>query len=296
MDRIVCIFLGLMAIAMFGHGFWKSRSMHRHHHGIGHKHGSTISVDYFAYASKLRKWNASFKVIFALVCLLLCLILSNIYVSIAVILIMGYMVVVLGELDFDHYISMLTIPIVFLIFGSIALAVGFSFSPLGEYRLHVFGWFYIYCTKAGLWMAGNLIMKALGAVSAMYMMTLTTPLSELISVLRKAHIPKTMVELMNMIYRYIFIMLATYGKMKNSAESRLGYRDFKTACYSFGQNASNLLVVSLKKGNHYYNALEARCYDGELNFLEEEKPVKTGQIIGAIAVITVLIGIWFMTR
>ncbi len=70
-------------------------------------------------------------------------------------------------------------------------------------------------------------------------------------------------------------MIDTHSRMKNSAESRLGYCDFKTSCYSFGQVASNLLVVSLKRGNNYYNALEARCYDGDLRFLEEEKPLKS---------------------
>lgn len=67
--------------------------------------------------------------------------------------------------------------------------------------------------------AGNLVLKALGAVSALYMMTLTTPLSEIIAVLRKAHVPKLIIELMNMIYRYIFIMIDTHSRMKNSAES-----------------------------------------------------------------------------
>ena len=295
MNQIVCIFLCTIAILMVCHGLWKGRKVH-HRHGFGHKHGSMISVDFYAYASKLRKWNPAFKVVFASICLLMCLICNNIYVSIAVILFMAYIVVVLGGLAFDHYISMMMIPIVFLIAGSIAIAIGFSFSPLGEYRLHVFGWFYIYCTKESLMQAGNIVFKALGAVSAMYMMTLTTPLTELISVLRRLHIPKIMVELMNLIYRYIFIMLETYGRMKNSAESRLGYCDFKTSCYSFGQAASNLLVVSLKKGNHYYNALESRCYYGELHFLEEEKPVKGLQIVGAASVLCILVAIWILTK
>ena len=128
------------------------------------------------------------------------------------------------------------------------------------------------------------------------MMTLTTPLTELVSVLRKAHMPKLIVELMNMIYRYIFIMLETYTRLRNSAESRLGYCDFKTSCYSFGQIASNLFVVTLKKGNAYYNALEARCYDGELNFLEDVKPVKSWQIVFGIAFIFILCAIWFLTK
>ena len=144
--------------------------------------------------------------------------------------------------------------------------------------------------------AGNLVLKALGAVSALYMMTLTTPLSEIIAVLRKAHVPKLIIELMNMIYRYIFIMIDTHSRMKNSAESRLGYCDFKTSCYSFGQVASNLLVVSLKRGNNYYNALEARCYNGDLQFLEEKKQVKAGQVVMAVIFIIILLLIWFFTK
>ena len=279
-----------MTAGMFAHGFWKSRKHHHHHRSVGHKHGgSVLSVDYYAYASHMRSWNATFKIIFSMLCLLLCLILNNIYVSIAVILIMGYMTVVIGGLELDHYISMLLIPIVFLLFGSAAIAVGFSWNPVGQYNLNVFGWFYIYCSQASLWKASGLIFKALGAVSALYMMTLTTPLSELIVVLRKAHIPKVIIELMNMIYRYIFIMLDTHSRMKNSAEARLGYVDFKTSCYSFGQVASNLLIVSLKRGTDYYNALESRCYNGDLQFLEEEKPIRKNQVAGAAVVVALLI-------
>ena len=290
MNHVMIGLLIMMTAGMFAHGFWKSRKHHHHHRSVGHKHGgSVLSVDYYAYASHMRSWNATFKVIFSMLCLLLCLILNNIYVSIAVILIMGYMTVVIGGLELDHYISMLLIPIVFLLFGSAAIAVGFSWNSVGQYNLNVFGWFYIYCSQASLWKASCLIFKALGAVSALYMMTLTTPLSELIVVLRKAHIPKVIIELMNMIYRYIFIMLDTHSRMKNSAEARLGYVDFKTSCYSFGQVASNLLIVSLKRGTDYYNALESRCYNGDLQFLEEEKPIRKNQVAGAAVVVALLI-------
>ena len=290
MNHVMIGLLIMMTAGMFAHGFWKSRKHHHHHRSVGHKHGGSIlSVDYYAYASHMRSWNATFKIIFSMLCLLHCLILNNIYVSIAVILIMGYMTVVIGGLELDHYISMLLIPIVFLLFGSAAIAVGFSWNPVGQYNLNVFGWFYIYCSQASLWKASGLIFKALGAVSALYMMTLTTPLSELIVVLRKAHIPKVIIELMNMIYRYIFIMLDTHSRMKNSAEARLGYVDFKTSCYSFGQVASNLLIVSLKRGTDYYNALESRCYNGDLQFLEEEKPIRKNQVAGAAVVVALLI-------
>ena len=46
--------------------------------------------------------------------------------------------------------------------------------------------------------------------------------------------------------------------MKNSAKARQGYCDFKTSCYTFGSIASNMFIISLKKANAYYDAMEAR--------------------------------------
>ena len=296
MKTIISILLLLTAAAMFAHGLWKGRKNHHHFH-FGHSHGgSTLGIDAFAYNSKMRSWNAGYKVLLAMASLILCIAFNNIYVSLATILTMGYLVVVVGGLEFDHYISMMTIPIVFMVVGAITIAIGYSLTPKGQYNIHVFNLFYIYWSNESVRQAAVLILKALGAVSALYMMTLTTPLTELVSVLRRVHMPKLIVELMNMIYRYIFIMLETYTRLKNSAESRLGYCDFKTSCYSFGQIASNLFVVTLKKGTAYYNALEARCYDGDLIFLEDIKAVKSWQIVFGIGFIAALIAIWLLTR
>ena len=74
---------------------------------------------------------------------------------------MGYLTVVIGELEFDHYISMMTIPIVFMVVGAITIAIGYSLKPIGEYNLHVFNLFYIYWSKKSLMQAAVLILKAL---------------------------------------------------------------------------------------------------------------------------------------
>lgn len=295
MEKIITLLLAIAAAAAFAHGLWKGRKNHHHFH-IGHSHGGSLGIDALAYSSKMRSWNAGYKVLLAVTTLILCIAFNNIYVSIATILMMGYLTVVIGELEFDHYISMMTIPIVFMVVGAVTIAIGYSLKPAGQYNLHVFHLFYVYWSDKSLMQAAVLILKALGAVSALYMMTLTTPLTELVSVLRKAHMPKLIVELMNMIYRYIFIMLETYTRLKNSAESRLGYCDYRTSMYSFGQIASNLFVVTLKKGTAYYNALEARCYDGELNFLEDVKPVKSRQILLAVVFLCTLCAIWYLTK
>lgn len=252
---------------------------HHHKHKFKHDHNSGVfSIDYYAYISAIRDWNPVFKVSFALAVLIATIAMNSIYVSLFVIIVMGFLTVKRGRIPFHQYYSTLTIPIVFVIVGSLTIALSFAKQPLGQYNLNL-GWFYIYTSDADLLRMANLMAKAMGAVSALFMMTLSTPSGEIISVMRKAHIPKLFVELMNMVYRYIFVIMETNRKMHDSAESRLGYVDYKTSVKSFSGTASNLLVVSLKKANAYYDALVARGYDGDLRFLEKEKKMDREQIV-----------------
>lgn len=265
------------------------------HHRIGHKHGEALSIDFYAYTSKIRHWNPAFKVVFSVLTLLLCIVLNNPYVSVAVIMAMSYLTIVKGGLPLNEYLPILTIQLGFILLGTVAIAVDFSRQPLGQYNLNL-GFCYVFTSQAKLMEMAFLLLKVFAAISALQMMIVSTLSSEIISVLRKAHVPKIIIELMNMIYRYIFILTDVYIKMKNSAEARRGYCDFKTSCYTFGGIASNMLLISLKKANSYYDAMEARCYDGDLMFLEEDKKVKTIQIAAAGIFIIFLILLRVFTR
>lgn len=256
------------------------RAGHEHHHHgrLRHDHNSGVfSIDYYAYISAIREWNPMFKVFFALIVLIACIAMDSLYISLFILVTMGVLTVVRGRIPLHQYISTLTIPIVFVLVGSLTIALNFARSPIGEYNLSL-GFCYIYTSRADLYRMFSLMAKAMAAVSALFMMTLSTPSGEIISVMRKVHVPKLIVELMNMIYRYIFVIMETNRKMHDSAESRLGYVDYRTSVKSFSGTASNLLVVSLKKANAYYDALISRGYDGELRFLERKKKMDREQV------------------
>ena len=272
-----------------------SHHHYKHHHQIGHKHGEGSAIDYYAYASKIRGWNPSFKVAFSGLTLLLCIVLNNQLVSLAVIVSMAYLTVVKGGLPLGAYLSVLMIPLTFIILSTVAIGIDFSSQPIGQFNLYL-GFGYLYTSIAKLKEMLFLMMKVFGAISAMIMMTLSTPSSEIIGVLRKAHVPKLIIELMNLIYRYIFILLDVFNNMRNSADSRQGYCDFKTSCQTFGNVASNMLVLSLKKANAYYTAMEARGYEGDLVFLEDEKPFQISQVIYAVGFMLFLLLLWYVTK
>ena len=135
----------------------------------------------------------------------------------------------------------------------------------------------------------SIILKAFGAVSAMYVVTLSTPVCEIITELKKLHIPGIFIELMYLIYRYIFILFDAVHKMQDSGKSRLGYTSFKASCRSFSMMLSNLLIISLKNSRNYYNAMEARCYNGQLEFYTEKKALTRPQ-----ATLTLIYFIFFI--
>lgn len=295
---VLCAFL-LMVVILFKCGQLDSKTngngSKHHQHKIRHKHGEWISIDFYAYASNIRHWNAAFKVSFSVVTIILCILFNNPYVSTAVIIVMAYITVVKGGIPINEYLHILVIPIAFILISILTIVIDVSKQPMGQYNFH-FMFFYLFTTQEMLKKGLFLILKIFGAISALQMMALSTPSSEIICVLRKVHVPRLIVELMSMIYRFIFILMDVCVKMNNAAQSRHGYCDIKTSWYTFGRIASNMLVISLKKANAYFDAMESRCYDGELIFLEENKRVKKELIFAAMLFIAFLVILWRVTR
>jgi cobalt/nickel transport system permease protein len=285
----------LTFVPWYRDGQQPSDGVHEHRHRLRHKHSAWISIDYLAYSSKIRHWNSSFKVILSLLTIILCIVLNNVYVSVFVILAMAYLVIKVGGLALHDYLTVLTVPLAFILISILAIIIDFSDQPIGRYHLYL-GFGYLYTTTAMLKSGVFLMLKIIAAISGLQLMILTTPSSEIIAVMKRMHLPKDFIALMNMIYRYIFILLEVFAQIKNAAESRLGYRNLKTAFSTFGSIAGNILVLSLKKSGAYYDAMEARCYDGALLFLEDDKPIEFRFIVSAALYLLCLLLLWFLTR
>lgn len=251
----------------------------RHHNRHGHSHDS-LSIDQLAFQSGLSQVNPGFKVAFSILSLIFVLAADRLIISLLIFACMYYLTVIKGRVSGHSYLSLMGIPLVFAVITVLTIALNFSRQAAGEYRLHLF-FFYIYTTQEALRNSFCLLCKIFSAVSCMYFMSLSTPVNEIICVLQQCRLPSLITELMNMIYRFIFILLEVQQKMSVSARSRLGYIDSRTSLRTFGNIGSNLFIVSMKKANNYYDALLARCYDGQLRFLSEEKPLDRKLIVYA---------------
>jgi cobalt/nickel transport system permease protein len=236
-----------------------------------------MKIDYYAYRSRMRDWSPEWKVGMAVMTLFLVILLNRILVSVFVVLTMGALTLVVGKTPFRVYRHYMMVPFAFMVLSCAAIAIQIGTKEADGWKFFA-GWFYLGVTRDSLCLAAEVFCKALAGMSALYMMSFSTPMNEFILVLQRAHLPRVLSELMNLVYRYIFILFDVAQDMQTAAKARLGYRSFLQSCRSFAAIGGSLFLVSLKKANAYYDALLARGYDGRLEFLTEEKPVRGWQI------------------
>ncbi|MEG1151996.1 MAG: cobalt ECF transporter T component CbiQ [Oscillospiraceae bacterium] len=277
---------------MFGFMFfclWGITKKHNHS-----QNSSFLQIDSLAQSSGLNSVSPELKLFIAVTGLILSVSCNSYIVGIGIFAIMFGVNIFWGKIKFHDYIELLTIPVVFIIMSGFILLFDFTKEAIGVINIPILGQ-YLAVTSQNQEHTAITVFKALGAISCLYMLSLSTPIAEIIKVLRKIHLPEIIIELMYLIYRYIFILLAMLSNMISSAHSRLGYRNNKTSFYTYSHIAANLLSVSFLKCSKMLDAMDARCYDGKIEFLQEDKPIRTKDIIGATAIM-ILFVLLFMIR
>lgn len=246
-----------------------------------------MMIDKLAYSSPWRYKSAYLKSGFAVGSLLICVAVRSFVISCIILIIMGCLTVKYSSASFSRYVKMMMWPFTFLVLGTIAILVDLSAEPVGIINLAV-GSKYIVITGYSLIYSMRLILVSLASVSCLYFLVLTTPVLDLISMLKKIHCPWLIIELMLLIYRFIFVLLDLALAITNAQNCRLGNRDMKTAIKSMGSMLAVLLVHALRKSSVLYDAMEARCYDGRIRVLSESVPAQPKERVIVLAYLAAL--------
>ena len=183
-----------------------------------------------------------------------------------------------GGLSPVSYLRLFLIPLSFLAMNALVLGLSLRETPLELFSLPV-GGLYLTAGRETLSAAACMAATALAGVSCLYFLALSTPLSELLLFLKGLHLPALIIELMMLIYRFIFLLLDCAGKISVAQRSRLGNRDFHTSLSSFASLVSCLFIQSVRRSGILYDAMEARCYDGNFSVLRECLPPKPSHLV-----------------
>ena len=240
-----------------------------------------ISIDRLCYQSKLRYENAQSKFLYAMLTLVVCLLCRSIAISVVALAVNHIMTVKKGGVPARQYLHFMTIPLVFLLLSSIAIVINLGSAPMDLFAIPI-GHLYLTGSRDSLFYALQLVLTSLSAVSSLYFLSMTTPMPDILNVLRQLHCPKLLIELMLLIYRYIFILLETAHAIRISQHSRLGYRNYRLSLKSFGMLGSALMIRAVNRSKALYDAMEARCYDGTIQVLNETIPPRKGTLLKII--------------
>lgn len=256
-----------------------------------------IVIDKLCYLSKLRYVNPAEKFAFAMATLIICIVSRSVIIGLIAMAVNSLLTIKAGGINGRRYAKLMLVPLAFLVLSTAAIIVNISKVPLDAFAIPAGNW-YITGSFAGIRHALQLIATALSAVSCLYFLSLNTTMTDILSVFRKLHCPALVVELMMLIYRFIFVLLDIAYYISTAQDARLGHKNYRTSMKSFSGMVQALFIRAMKRSGSLYDAMEARCYDGEIRVLEENHPAKKRNIMLIAAFEFALLGltIWLKLK
>ncbi len=225
-------------------------------------------IDRYAYTNQIRTVDPAQKGGLAFLTLLLCLLLSRPLVSIMAITWMVALAVGWARLPLRAYIRVLLAESFFLLLSTLGVALSGGIGPAPTLMWHIqIESIWIGSSPAALADAFRLIMRALGCAAALNFLILTTPLVDMIDLLRRLRLPELVIDLMTVIYTSIFVLLESMQRMYTAQHSRLGYRNARRTLASAALLGTRLFIDAYHRSQGMQMALESRGYSGHLRVL-----------------------------
>jgi cobalt/nickel transport system permease protein len=249
-----------------------------------------IGIDKLAYKSRLAHVKAGTKLLFALTVMAICLFFNSILVSALTVLLMPAATLFMGGCRPVRYLRLLTVPLAFLITGTLTIMVSSVADPAAALiSVRLFG--SLYGISADTLTDGiHILLKAFGAVTCLYFFSLNTPMNAFLSLLRRK-VPGLLASLMELIYRFIFVIWEEAGKIHTAQASRLGYDGFMHSMRSLGDLVTSVFFRAFRRVDRVNTALESRGFDGSFELLAEQEetsmPLTVLTVISAVGLIAV---------
>ncbi len=250
-------------------------------------------IDRHAYTNALSKCSPITKGFFALSALIISVSSPSIFVPITVFVVSTVLVLYFAKIPVHFYLDMLILPTIMLLLSCLFIALFFGYGqPLAEIGLPWFTWTIF---KNGITLSVTTFLRVEGALSCLFFLVLTTSITDIFITLRRLKVPKVLVEMSLLIYRYIFVFLEVSAKMNTAQALRLGHAGFMKRIRSVALVAANLFIRTLEQGERTFIAMNARGYDGNMRVLEDLSHPRKAALLGIALFDVALVLLIFFT-
>ena len=221
-----------------------------------------LLIDKYAYTNRLSGSNPFIKSIIVAIALAITTITKSNYINITILIIMGFLTIVVAGIPMRKYLKLLFIPVTFLIISVVTILISVSKVDTYLWSIEIFN-NYVGITRSSLHDSILLSTRVFASISSTFFLGLTTPLNNMIKVLKRLHLPSSLIELIVLIYRSIFIFLEEASDIYNGQELKFGYSNIKNSLRSTSLLIRSLFTKVMLKFNEMVVVLECKLYDGE---------------------------------
>lgn len=258
--------------------------------GKDHNHNLLI-MESISNKSPQRGINPVTKLLAVITMILIVVGFRSVVISLIVFIASIFHFVVINKISFDYYKEFMHAPLIFILISILGIIITISKNALGYMDISVFG-FFISITRNSQEKGIQLLLMGLSSVSVLINFAASTPLGDVIYALKKLKTPWIVIELMYLLYRYIFTLFHVLNLLQISASSRLGFYGIKKTYKTSMVLASRLFNKSFIMARNSYDAMESRMYSGRLRFIEKEKSSSQGIMYFAFIIFLIFIIVW----
>lgn len=224
--------------------------------------------DAYAYTNNLKQLPPLQKLLFALTTLAIALVAHPLTQGV-IFLWLSLWTIVYAGIPFKLYLGVLGSVSVFLLTGLIPLLI--NIIPLIQVEtIHSLGGFvmgnwYIFISYSGLIQGGEIIMRSLSCFSCLLFILFTIPFAQLLWILRQWRCPVLLLDVLMLMYRFVFLFLDVATQLHLAMVARGGFRTPQRWMQSTALLAGQLLVRSLQRYQQFSLGVNARGFNGQFS-------------------------------
>lgn len=173
------------------------------------------------------------------------------------------------------FLRLMAVPLGFLATSALALCATVGFAD---------GVFSIGFTADGARTALDAGLRAAGAVAVTLCFACIVASAQWIALLRRAHVPDPLLDMLQLVYRTIFVLDEQRVAIVRAQDNRLGFRTTRVALRSAARAFAALFLRSLQRAARMERGLAARGYTNRLPVLQPRSTATRRDYAAAFAV------------
>lgn len=221
-----------------------------------------LLIDRIAYENRLLTVSPGLKTCLYVLLLAACF-LSGPWQQLGIIVVMAGLTMYVAKVHWRRYLKWLAIPLPFLVLSFVTIVLTVASKKDGLLLAIPFFGNFLGISSASMELGVELFFRSFSCLACTYFYALTVPFQQILSVMKRCHLPLVFIEITMLMYRFIFIFLDEVSVIRKSQEMRFGYHGLKNSYQSLGLLLKLIFAQTFERFQAMNVSLEMKFFTGD---------------------------------